>query len=513
MHKRLNVSIFYLFYFLFILTFGFAITSPNLILGDNRVTGSGTTYFTTGMLIISGGIIISLLVFTGFRNTFKRIFWQKRAVTSKLLLFVVIICQITFVFMVHPPIGFDAGAIHKALMDHNSVNIRSYFSQYYNNLPILLVQRQLAKLFATSTWLFFDLITLFLVDLAALFNILTIKVIDCTKTAIAVYLQAAWLIVFPMIIVPYTDTWVLPLVSGYLLGYSLVFYGKQAAVGKLLGAVLLGGCLAAAYFIKPSAVIGGIAMLLIELIHLTVKNSIVKIIHHKSQLIAILLLMFSLVGSYYWLQQTIEQQRYIKTDPNRAVPAIHFISMGVSGTGGYNAKDALAMAQIPTKAGRIDYSKKILWQRLRQKGMLGYAWFLIQKQRNNTADGTFSWVKEGHFFADGTKPQARGLTGQLKQFIYLYGTRLGDFRFLAQVWWCVVLWLIVWGWQDRSRFTQMLRLAIIGGFLYLLIFEGGRSRYLIQFLPYFLTLAAVVSPISWKNWHFVYRWLSGKKIA
>lgn len=42
--------------------------------------------------------------------------------------------------------------------------------------------------------------------------------------------------------------------------------------------------------------------------------------------------------------------------------------------------------------------------------------------------------------------------------------------------------------------TDVLRLGIVGGFCYLLIFEGGRSRYIIQFLPLFILLTIIVFP-------------------
>ena len=36
----------------------------------------------------------------------------------------------------------------------------------------------------------------------------------------------------------------------------------------------------------------------------------------------------------------------------------------------------------------------------------------------------------------------------------------------------------------------IIKLTIIGALLYLLLFEGGRSRYLIQYLPFFYLLSA-----------------------
>lgn len=65
--------------------------------------------------------------------------------------------------------------------------------------------------------------------------------------------------------------------------------------------------------------------------------------------------------------------------------------------------------------------------------------------------------------------------------------------------------MIAFGWHNHQKFVQLLRLAIIGGFLYLLLFEGGRSRYLIQFLPAFLLLATLVADDSWRFFKNLYR--------
>lgn len=67
-----------------------------------------------------------------------------------------------------------------------------------------------------------------------------------------------------------------------------------------------------------------------------------------------------------------------------------------------------------------------------------------------------------------------------------------DFYFIAQIWWIIWLGMLTFGTtKDYSKIKQMMRLAIIGGMLFLLLFEGGRSRYLIQFLPIFLMLATM----------------------
>ncbi|ALX88028.1 hypothetical protein LCAM36_2481 [Lacticaseibacillus paracasei] len=42
----------------------------------------------------------------------------------------------------------------------------------------------------------------------------------------------------------------------------------------------------------------------------------------------------------------------------------------------------------------------------------------------------------------------------------------------------------------KDKWVSILILSMLGAFLYLLLFEGGRSRYLIQYLPTLIPLSA-----------------------
>ena len=111
----------------------------------------------------------------------------------------------------------------------------------------------------------------------------------------------------------------------------------------------------------------------------------------------------------------------------------------------------------------------------------------MYKQGNNTADGSFAWLKEGGFFQVNQKPKETNFKEFLENFVFLYGRNVQDFRFLAQVWWVTLLSVIaIASIGVRTKHQMMLRMAMVGGFVFLLLFEGGRSRYLIQFLPILL---------------------------
>lgn len=496
----------YLFYFLFLLTFYFAITSPNLILGDNNITGAGTTLYTTFYIIIVIALVVCFFTYQEFADFLRFIFVDRALITSFVILGLAVIFQIIFVLNIHPGIGFDAGALHQAMFNTTDAETKGYYSLNPNNIPIMLLQHQLAVIFHSRSWLFFDIVTMILVDLSAAFNFGSILVIDKDKLPLAVYLHALWLFLFPMIIVPYTDAWVLPLVSLYIFFYCLLHYGKFAWGYKIPIAVLLGMTVIFSYFIKPSSIVGFIAIVLIEFLYLfKVKAGKKNVLN---ELIFLLIIIIGMVPTYSITNYAIDHQKYMEIDTSRAIPPIHFIGMGVSGDGGYNAKDALMMAKVPNRQAQVDYSKKVLKQRLKKMGPIGYLKFLFKKQSNNTADRTFAWIKEGHFIKGNLNPSSKGFNGKLRNFVYLYGKNLGDFRYVTQVWWVALLAIIFFNWHDNRRIVQLLRLTIIGGFLFLLIFEGGRSRYLIQYLPAFLLLATVSWSNSWRQVRKLFSWIN-----
>lgn len=489
-HKLFNFNnrIFKLiFYFFITLTLYYALTSSNLILGDNHITRIGTTFFTTIILLIMMAIGLILYAGDSVRNFLAFIFIDKRKITSSIVLGIAILIQISFILLVHSGIGFDVSGVHQGLTEPNDINIIGYFSVNPNNLGLLLFQHFFTTLFHNKSWLFLQFITLFLVDLSAFFNLSSIAIIDKNKLPIGMYLHAIWLMLFPAVLVPYTDTWAIQFVSIYIFCYCTMAYTDSNKTLKIISAIFFGINLSAAYFIKPSAIIPAIAIVIIELLHL--------LIAHKKQWLWTMLLSLILVGStgtsYYMMNQAIKNQTIVRVNSFRAKPMIHFINMGLSGDGGYNAHDSFKMVTLINKQDRIDYSVKSIKHRLHKMGFSGYLAFLWRKHGHNTADGTFAWLQDGDFVPMKYSPQKHGFKGKIQNFVYLYGNNVGDFRFITQMWWCLWLAIIFFGWHDDRKIVQVMRLSLVGGFIFLLIFEGGRSRYLIQFLPAFLLLATL----------------------
>ena len=134
-------------------------------------------------------------------------------------------------------------------------------------------------------------------------------------------------------------------------------------------------------------------------------------------------------------------------------------------------------------------------------GLGGYVKFLVQKQINNTADGSFGWANEGKYLYD---PFVKNLNKIEKHIRILFmhknanqnyliaDTNISGYKFFPQIVWVVaLLFMLLASIGDSFETIQLLKYTIVGGFIFLLLFEGGRSRYLIQFLPYLFTLAGL----------------------
>lgn len=498
----------------FALTLYYAWTSPNIILGDNSTFGTSTTLLTTGLIIAVIVIIVAITSYPHVTRLWRWVFVQHQLVTASIMILLVVIGQIVFVSYVHPVSGFDAGMLHYAAV--NSIHVKepgvvACFSMNTNNLPITLLMRYIVIHTGYSSWAFFDFITLSLVDLSAIFNLCSVVLVNRRRLGAAMYLHCGWLLLFPSIIMPYTDAWVLPLVSLIFLSYFVLVHQPWPITIRSIGALGLGCSTAATYFMKPSAIIPLISITIIEVLYWLAQA------HHWTPrgiittTAAVIIIGAGGLTTYGATNRAIENQTYIQLQNWRSIPAIHFMSMGIYGNGGYSEKQAEEMAILQTKKAKTDYSKRLLFARLKKLGVVGYFQFLIRKQGNNTADGTFGWLKEGHFFRENQKPSRRGLSNILKNFIYLYGRNIADFRFAAQAWWIFLLTLIALGWGPRRKIIQILRLTLIGGFLFLLLFEGGRSRYLIQYLPCILLLAVLSIDNAQTNLKHLGGWFNNRR--
>lgn len=444
------------FFILIFISWIFALQSSNL----NLENVSNKLFL--GIIIL--GIICLFL--SRYISKLKCFFTNRLIISCCCLL--VLVFQIIIVIKTSTLIGYDVTNVYNAQAHPNNDFIKFYFSLNTNNLNILFMQIGFRKLLGLGlSWLNLSYLTLFLVDLSAILNVLIIYLINKKLLIRAIYFQLLGLLVFPYIIVPYTDTWVMPFVSLYLLFFILEDKVTKLRL-KFLMYVLTGGIAAVAYYVKPSAVIPFIAILIWMLLHKKASTLI-----HMTLFVTLLI---SFLGIATVETYAVRHQNYITITPDKNKPMVHFIAIGLEGAGGYSLEQDQAMMNAKNVQERKEYSIRRIKNRLKELGIAGYVKWLFIKQRNNTADGSLGWLADGNLNMAVPKDT-------LQNFYYTKGKYIGNFLFIAQLYWIFGLSLLLFGFKNRSDKIQFFRLAIIGGFIFLLIFEGGRSRYLIQFMP------------------------------
>lgn len=470
------INVIYIFFMIWTLLG--AIRSSKLELNNVSNTGIG--------IIVIGVLIYLISKYTKLKVILNKIISKCNSIKVAVFLScLVVILQLLFVLYTHPKIGFDLYHIYNAIIGNVDI---SYFSHCTNNLPILLIQKFICNIFHNISWLLLDIVTIFLVDVSALFNLCTISLVNKKYLISGIYVHLMWLLLFPMIIVPYTDTWVLPFVSLFILMWVLISKKNLNYSLKIMCSIIMGIAIIGAYFIKPSSIIAVIAIVIVELIKWIFFGNLGEI-----TIKSIGILFFVCISStvFFWgTESLINNQKYIPIEAKKSIPPIHFVAMGMIGQGGYNSADAEEMFMAKDTQEMKEISKKKIKERIEEKGILGYIKFLLYKQNMNTADGTFGWNAEGQFLNQ--KMPKKGIKRKIAEYIYPEGEKIHDFFFVAQIWWISWLFILLFGFKkSNDKVVQMTRLAIIGGMIFLLLFEGGRSRYLIQFLPSFLILCTL----------------------
>ena len=187
-----------------------------------------------------------------------------------------------------------------------------------------------------------------------------------------------------------------------------------------------------------------------------------------------------------------------------------FINLGLTNIGHdqEDMKEGLLQYVDPDK--RDDYNNgmfatenviKEIKRRLKEYTPLTFLQHLYYKQSLTVAEGNLGWLYRSveHEKTPYISPLYESTKDNaFTQFIrdFFLNSDKDSYRYyslLKQVVWIIMaLGLVFALWKYRQDDSlNFLILAVFGGLLFLQIFEGGKTRYLIQFLPQILILSAV----------------------
>lgn len=472
-------------------------------------------------LVFAGFIIISLvIILLSFLYDSKRVvvyminwFNLYKKKFTLIVFFIVMIIQFIVLYHITTPIGWDVGGIFTGVtnLPNNPERINSYLSVNPNNSFFSFfmygVTRILNNLSPSGqfgeTWLAWQIFNTLLLDLGFIFIFFAAKNLFNTNIAyIAFYLSFIPLSLSPWILVPYTDIIIIPVIGFIFCVYALLKIRSFSMQINIVLSIVIGVMTCVSFLLKPSSIIFLIAWVIIEVIKLL---SIKAVSLDVRKLILLSVFLFSFIGTVSIFDNFESNQEMITMNQNDAKPWLHFVNLGLKNKGGFNIEDTQTIRGLPDQESKIDYSKNEIKKRLSQHGVLGYPQFLMQKHRYNTDRGDFGWGFDGRQQSPETPP-INYLAKVLRDSYYQFGGKIDNIRFFMQIFWIVTLTGLVFASRinDKHHFTRILKLGILGAFLFLLIFEGGRSRYLIQFLPMFYILSAWGWNYKICNWYNQY---------
>lgn len=423
----------------------------------------------------------------------------------------IFIMQIIIAKLTYGNNGWDCGIIlynARALLQGKPFNT-VYFSQYPNNIGILLVEKYIliiAKLFneITESYAFFVMIifNIIMVDIAGIFTFLTCKkVLGIKKAYFSLIFILPLIALSPYIIIPYTDTitMVFPIIMLYV--YIEIKENASNSTKRNLLIFIESMLLVIGTLIKPTVIILMIAIVIIEILNLKKHTTSANI---KNGIIVVILIILGCslpYGGYSYLKDKTVGSLITEEEYNKnSIPFTHFLMMGmqeqkeeseVKGKnnifyGTYSSDDKNATKSVIGHKEKKKFNMQVVKQRLNNFGFLGYLKFLYNKANWILSDGTFFYGCEGKWIYKYYNES--DIAKHAQQFINIDSDKYQNItaNIMQTAWILVIVGLIFSkNKKDDNNYINISKFAIIGIVLFIMLFEG-RSRYLINYIPIFI---------------------------
>lgn len=367
----------------------------------------------------------------------------------------------------------------------------AYFSTYPNNLTLLYTLTFFYKIGAIFFPLNPHIFVIILTNLCVCISVFlaTLCIYKLTKNRLITILGMGIGILLtalsPWIEIPYTDA--LGMIFPIAAVFCYLFVEK-----KLLRCFLITLFCTIGYFYKPTILIFLIAFVILGLCSELAK--LIKKEFSPKRFAFLALAMIIGAGCSYGADKILLLQNDLQLNKNLEKSMTHYFMMGLNTDtdGCFNGDDVAYSDSFPDVKSRKQANIDLSVKRLKKMGAGGYLQHLIKKNLATYNDGTFAYGREGNFYA--SIPEENGsLDHTLRHIFYMGGTHYPILATMEHILWLFVLigicFCIIPGTKEPYG-ENYIALALLGVSLFLLLFEG-RARYLYQFSPLFVVLAAV----------------------
>ncbi|GAF38635.1 integral membrane protein [Agrilactobacillus composti DSM 18527 = JCM 14202] len=404
--------------------------------------------------------------------------------------------------------NWDPGTIMNNVPENTSY---FYFSVNYNNTLLLLLEKGLWHMLVPGLFSQFTsalLVVNAIVLDSALLAVYTIgrRLKDQHLASLLFCLGLLFWGLSPWILVFYSDTLGIFAIA-FLMLVAILLWQAQRTWQRLVWAGVYGLLALISFWLKPTSLIFSIAFLLVVLVKALRQSST-----WRQKLVGLVCILgiagilgggSKLYTNYIYSTMTFQmwgQQK--KLNPALRMPPTHFIAMGLTLIGGFNPEDTKASYEAPTYQARDEMNRQKIKTRLKNYGVWRYLNFLILKFNNNIGNGNFTWDGDVTFRAK-NNPRPLNLISRFSRALNYGKAKLRDpMRFVNQITWILLLlmsWVSVLANPKTGRWLlRTCQLTVVGVLIYLLIFEGGTSRYVFMWLPCFVVCGAYGLDQYWR---------------
>ncbi|MTB64929.1 hypothetical protein GGG87_07960 [Streptococcus sp. zg-86] len=420
------------------------------------------------------------------------------------LLVLAVIYQLVLVLVTNLMIRSDAamvfsGATH--IVDHSIISL--YLSRYPNNLLLFLYERFFYNLFSgNAIWVMQGFNILYANSAGWILYKVAQKQFGQGIADVVFSFYLFFIAFTPQFLTMYTDIMVLPVIALQLYCIFELFYLNQHQVSrKSLLAVLLALITALGVWLRPTLIILPLAVFLVQFF-----------VQNWKQYLQILLVFLAVFAvSYKGLTSVKDTQTEVIIHKEYSITALAYIDLGLTYVGTDQIDFQAGLSQFVTDETRVDenydgrFSNQVVMKdikrRLKDYTLSTFIGHILHKQNLTMRDGTLGWgyqdaSKEGVYYINPlyAKTVHHPIAQKIRNYlIYTDQPSYRYYRYFIQVIYIILIFGFVYQFLRYSPDSResMLSLAVFGGLLFLMIFEGGKTRYLIQFLPQIILLSSL----------------------
>lgn len=353
-----------------------------------------------------------------------------------------------------------------------------YFGRYANNNLIVIVLYYLysfANILGISDYVMVaGFVNVLMMSSSQVMMYFVVKKIGNRKTAIK-YLAVSLLFPPMMLSVTwiYTVAYSLPMISGILLcGVNLIKAERKKSI--IINSAVIGALTVLGYFMRPVVVIFSIAgVICLAFWCIKDKKRILK------SLLAVAVCGTVAVGSFAGLK-ALDSHYY--TGSERSFPLVHWVAMGLSGNGGFDAELVEENQRLETTEEISENSIKYIKKTMEEYTLPTFLKHLYFKHKYNWGDGTLAYDSRINTL---TKPAflSKFFIGSKADIMYLYCQMMWTSLHLL----CLMFVISVLR-KRQSKYTALLSLSMVGAYFFYMIWEA-KPIYASPFMPLIIALA------------------------